>query len=112
MRCIGEHYLDLLRSGESRLTKAEPLKLFVELPGLSKKDVELKVDSDKYLTLRIIDLDKSNDRIKKFSGQKYSRYLGGDYDLSKIEAKMENGLLTILVPVLEKHEEYINIIIK
>ncbi|MBP5604151.1 MAG: Hsp20/alpha crystallin family protein [Ruminiclostridium sp.] len=81
-------------------------QLEVDLPGVKKEDVKIKLDSG-YLTISA-STSKNNDekdkngkyiRRERFSGN-YSRsfYVGDDITENDIKAKFENGLLTLDVP--------------
>ncbi len=71
----------------------------VELPGMDKKDVDIKVvDSN------LVVLAKNDER--EFSVR---YYLGKDIDKDSIEASMENGLLIIKAKLLTPEEKVISI---
>lgn len=61
----------------------------VELPGLTKGDLNIEIDSD---TLTIEELDEEN----KFSALKFK--IPKDSIKDDISAKMENGILNVSIP--------------
>lgn len=61
----------------------------VELPGLTKEDLNIEVDSN---TLTIEELDEEN----KFSALKFK--IPKDSIKDNISAKMENGILNVSIP--------------
>ncbi|MCF8379985.1 MAG: Hsp20/alpha crystallin family protein [Bacteroidales bacterium] len=80
--------------------------LEMAVPGISKKDININVEKD---VLRISHEEKQKTEDKDFSriefnysGFDRSFKLGDSVDLSKIEAKMENGILQI--SLLKKKE--------
>lgn len=85
------------------------LRLEIACTGLSKEEVEVSIEED---VLRISHKKKEKDSQEQ---EPYYRYRGlsqrsfnlgykisSKFDLSKSEAKLENGLLTISIPVAEK----------
>ncbi len=73
----------------------------VELPGLTKDDVTIKViDGSIYITA------KNENLGREFSAQ---YYLGRDIDQNSIEANMEHGLLTVRAKILTPEEHIIKI---
>ena len=61
----------------------------VELPGLTKEDLNIEIDSD---MLKIEELDEEN----KFSALKFK--IPKDSIKDNISAKMENGILNVSIP--------------
>lgn len=61
----------------------------VELPGLTKEDLNIEIDSN---TLKIEELDEEN----KFSALKFK--IPKDSIKDDISAKMENGILNVSIP--------------
>ena len=78
-------------------------ELMVELPGVSKKEVELEV-SDGALTIQGERKDIDEGRMYSTSTYgKFSRsfYIPDDAIEAKLAASMDNGILTITIPRLE-----------
>jgi HSP20 family protein len=72
--------------------------LTTALPGFSKEEVQVSVEND---TLKIIA--KSNKK-QYWNKQEYNQsyILENNIDTNNIVAKLENGLLTILLPIKEQ----------
>ena len=82
--------------------------LEMDIPGFDKKDVNIEIDENDYLTITAEKSDNSEDKDKNYIRQersygKYQRsfYLG-DVDKEKIDAKFENGILKITMPKKEE----------
>lgn len=78
-------------------------ELMVELPGISKKDVDVEV-SDGALTIEGERKDVDEGRMYSTSAYgKFSRsfYIPDDAIESKLSASMDSGILTIAIPRLE-----------
>ena len=80
--------------------------LTVDLPGLSRKDIELTVE-DHVLTLsgeRHIQRDaKSADRVERVHGRFARRFhLPADVDAAAVTAEFENGVLNVVIPKAEE----------
>lgn len=81
----------------------------MDIPGFDKKDI--KIESDKgYLTIKAEHKYENDDKSKKYIRRergygKYARefYLG-DIDSENIHAEFNNGVLTVVVPTLNKIE--------
>lgn len=80
----------------------------VEVPGFDKKDIEITVENG-YLTISAhIEKDESNKENSKFIRRE--RYFGsstrcfyvGDIPEEDVKAKMDKGVLTVIVPKEEK----------
>jgi HSP20 family protein len=76
----------------------------MEVPGLSKKDIEVTVEGDE-LTVRGAKTEESNEDTKglirrEIRSQRFERTfdLAGAVDGDGIKAKIENGLLTVTLP--------------
>lgn len=81
--------------------------LTVEVPGMSKKDIDLKVE-DNVITLSGEKKDKerkenSFSHLKEIRYGKFSRSfkLPGNVDIDKISAKWNEGILTVEIPRTE-----------
>lgn len=111
-------------ASERNLTTAEkqPKKIYVpvadiyetedlysmklEMPGVSKEGLDILIENNELtITAKSTLSDKEGEkcRYSEFSSMDYRRSfkIGNDIDRSKVEAKLENGVLTLL---LHKHE--------
>jgi HSP20 family protein len=84
----------------------ESLTVQVDLPGVSKDDLDLSVDTD-HREVYI----KAKRSIKTHEGTREQTYnrsfsIGREYDLNKIDFKYENGSLEVVAP-RRKKEEYV-----
>ena len=84
--------------------------LEMDIPGFDKKDVNIEVDDNDYLTITAEKNSENNEEDenknyirKERSYGKYQRsfYLG-DVDKDKIDAKFDNGILKITMPKKEE----------
>lgn len=92
-------------------------KVMVDLPGVKKEEIKLSLDKG-YLNVSYeqkeeVENKQKHNYVRKeryFTSGSRSFYLG-DVDSSKVEASMENGVLNITVPKLQKDEtnKYIQI---
>ena len=73
------------------------------LPGLTKENLSIEV-SGRNLIIRT-KIDNAEGFVKRYADSSYSYYLSDLHDLTKTEAKMENGLLKIKVPLKKKDEK-------
>lgn len=85
--------------------------IFIDVPGLSKKDVKISLE-DKYLTVTATSEREENDavtflRSERFYGTASRTFYVGDVEQKSINAKIEDGVLTITIPkkVYKKAEE-------
>jgi HSP20 family molecular chaperone IbpA len=79
----------------------------IELPGMKKEEIKVQA-RDNGLEILAEQYEKKEEKGKfSESSRKYSSYrsLPEDSDLNNIDAKYENGLLTITVPRLEKKDK-------
>ena len=82
----------------------------MDIPGFSKKDVNIEVDDNDYLTItaekNIEDNEENKNYVRKErSYGKYQRsFYVGDIDKEKIDASFENGILKVTMPKKEKEE--------
>ena len=79
----------------------ENYKLMIDLPGVAKEDISLDFN-DEYLTVFVKHEENSDESIryirKERSNYSYSRsYYLSDADSENIKAKLENGVLTVIV---------------
>lgn len=74
------------------------------VPGIKKEDIKLNIEKDS-LTIKsqLEDNDERNFRLREFNYSNFERSfkLSDDADLDKVSAKVEHGILTIQIPVLE-----------
>jgi HSP20 family protein len=89
--------------------KAEDKKYIgtIELPGMKKEDIKVQA-KENGLEIIAEQYEKKEEKGKSSeSTRKYSSYrsLPEDSDLKNIDAKYENGLLTIIVPRLEQKDK-------
>lgn len=90
-------------------------KLTAEFPGVDKDDIHVDV-KDGYLTVRG---EKKREHSEEKDGHSYSERFYGSFERSfrlprdtsvdEIEAKLENGVLTLTVPVAEKEPKKIEV---
>lgn len=83
----------------------------IEVPGIDKKDVEISVD-DGYMVVSVKRESDENTstgegknkmiRRERFVGSATRSYYVGDIEEDDIKAKMNNGILTVVVPKEEK----------
>lgn len=84
--------------------------LEMDIPGFDKKDVNIEIDDNDYLTITAEKVNESNEEDsdknyirKERSYGKYQRsfYLG-DVDKERINASFENGILKVTMPKKEE----------
>jgi HSP20 family protein len=75
-------------------------RIVVPLPGLARDDVRIEV-SDGQLSIRT-ETDETSTRGRYVAQFAQSWTLRRDHDIEGITAQMENGVLTVKVPTLEK----------
>ena len=73
----------------------------LEMPGVSKKDVDITINND---VINIKSQRKENDSKDFYLENQYSRsfYIPDNVNIDKIKAKSLNGILTINIPKLKK----------
>lgn len=109
MRGFGSRFSDLAPfsagggwpSVEISETETE-LRVTAEIPGLEEKDVEILLDDD-MLTLRGEKRSETEDKAKQLSERYYGRFerripLGYEIEEDKVDARFNNGVLTITLP--------------
>lgn len=82
------------------------LTITAEVPGMEEKDIEVLFD-DGVLTLRGERRSETADHDRHFSERFYGRFerripLGAEIDENAIEARFNNGLLTVTLPKTER----------
>ena len=82
-----------------------------ELPGIKKEDLDISLNEN-YLTISATKTEEKNEDDKsykksEFSYGEFSRtvYLPQEINADKIEAKLDNGILKIIAPKLNKEKE-------
>lgn len=82
-----------------------PKEFSVEIPfsGLSKDEVKVSVEGN--VLMIKTEVTKESGFVLNHRDKSYSYSLTEAHDLDKIEAKMENGLLSIKVPVKEEMQK-------
>ena len=79
------------------------LTMEFDVPGLSKKDINVKVED------RVLSLEGEND-VRSFT-KKYN--ISEDWDVSKTSASVKNGVLSVSIPkVEEKKTKVIEVTVK
>ncbi len=81
-----------------------------ELPGVKKEDLDIDIESD-YLKINAKKVEEKNEEGKNFKRSEFnygefSRVieLPEEIDIDKTEAKLENGVLKIIAPKLNKEK--------
>lgn len=105
-----------LERKDNRLMRADVRELEnsyaidLEVPGVDKKNVSIDL-TDGYLNITAKNEKCENEESKKYIrqerhfGQITRSFYVGDVSEKDIQAKMENGILTVSVPKETKHEE-------
>lgn len=78
----------------------------LEMPGITKENLSVIIDDDELKITGESSFEEKNENLKyaEFSAKNFSRTfrVGNDIDKNKIDAKLENGILTL---TLHKSEE-------
>ncbi|MBB3234789.1 Hsp20/alpha crystallin family protein [Phyllobacterium endophyticum] len=87
------------------------LKITAEVPGLEQKDIEVLL-TDGVLTLRGEKRAETEDRDRKFSERYYGQFerripLGYEVDENGVNARFNNGLLTVTLPKTERAQSQV-----
>ncbi len=87
----------------------ERVTLYVDLPGVSKKTLNIDVDQDILTIKGKIDLTTAKNMHPTYMDIRADVFerrftLGDELDSSKIEAKLDQGSLKLSIPRLEKHQ--------
>lgn len=99
----------ILRMKTNILESDKAYRLFVELPGFSKEDIDISF-SDGYLTIAVKTAVEPEDpefkviHRERFRGETSRRYYLGDVDETAIKATFENGVLAVEAPKLVPEE--------
>lgn len=93
--------------------KKDEYDVRAELPGVKKEDLDIEIN-DNYLTISATKSEEKNEEEKtykksEFSYGEFSRtlYLPQDVDTDKIDAKLEHGVLKLIIPKLNKEDKSI-----
>ena len=91
--------------------KSNEYDIRAELPGVKKEDLDISLNEN-YLTISATKSEEKNEDDKaykksEFSYGEFSRtvYLPQEIDADKIDAKLDNGILKIVAPKLNKEKE-------
>lgn len=91
--------------------KKDEYDVRAELPGIKKEDLDIEIN-DNYLTISATKSEEKNEEEKtykksEFSYGEFSRtlYLPQDVDTDKIDAKLEHGVLKLVIPKLNKEDK-------
>ena len=90
----------VLRMKTNILESDKAYRLFVELPGFNKEDIDISF-SDGYLTIAVKTAVEAEDpefkiiHRERFRGETSRRYYLGDVDENAITASFENGVLVV-----------------
>lgn len=93
------------------LDKNKEYQIKAELPGVKKEDLDIDIEQN-YLRINAkkhneINEEKENYRHSEFNYGEFSRIiqLPEEIDIEKSEAKLENGVLKIVAPKMQKAKE-------
>lgn len=83
--------------------------LYLDLPGVDKDNLQIDIDKDVLNITGKINLNISNDMQPSYVDVKANTYerrftLGDELDTNAIDANLEQGLLTLKIPRLERHK--------
>lgn len=103
--------LDKLTMPVELTDKKDEYCICAELPGIKKEDLDIDLN-EHYLTIRAkkveeFEKDEKNYKKSEFKYGEFSRsiYLPQEVDFDNIDAKLENGVLKIKAPKLEKEKD-------
>jgi HSP20 family molecular chaperone IbpA len=87
----------------------EGVTLYVDLPGVSKKTLDIDVDQDILTIKGKIDLTTTANMQPTYVDVRANVFerrftLGNELDANKIEARLDQGALKLTIPRLEKHQ--------
>ena len=84
-------------------TNGDSYTLAIDIPGFSKDEITISME-DGYLTVNASKKEETNTeeknyvRHERFSGSYSRSFYVGEISEEKINAKLENGVLTIIIP--------------
>ncbi len=87
----------------------ECVEVYVDLPGVNKESLDIDVDQDILTIKGTITLSTPDNMHATYMDVQANTYerrftLSDELDASKIEAKLEQGALTLSIPKLEQHK--------
>ena len=84
--------------------KKDEYDIRAELPGVKKEDLDIDLNNN-YLTVRAVKSQEKTEDDKTYSKSEFSYgefsrtvYLPQDVEIDKIDAKLEHGILKIIIP--------------
>lgn len=83
---------------------ADAYTIQIPMVGITKNDLKVNIDDNKL----IVSANPPN-KSKFITEHKYSWFLNEDSDISNINAKLDNGLLTLIVPKIKPTKRAVNI---
>ena len=89
----------------------EGATLYVDLPGVNKQQLDIDVDQNVLTIKGYINLDTPDDLSPTYMDIRSKRFerrftLGEELDSSRIEARLNQGELTLFIPRSEQHKPY------
>lgn len=82
------------------------IKIILQAPGFLKENISIDIDENDLLKINGKNKVKNSENLvrEEFSFKDFQRsfQLNEKYDKNKIEAKIENGLLEVIIPIKEK----------
>ena len=91
--------------------KTNEYDIRAELPGVKKEDLDISLN-DGYLTITATKTEEKNEDEKSYKKSEFSYgvfsrtvQLSQEVDADKIDAKLENGVLKIIAPKINKEKE-------
>ena len=91
--------------------KNDEYDIRAELPGVKKEDLDIDLN-DNYLTVRATKTQEKTEEDKSYSKSEFSYgefsrtvYLPQEVDADKIDAKLEHGVLKLVIPKMQNNKE-------
>ncbi|MBR6298722.1 MAG: Hsp20/alpha crystallin family protein [Candidatus Gastranaerophilales bacterium] len=91
--------------------KKQEYDIRAELPGVKKEDLDIDLN-DNYLTVRATKTQEKTEEDKSYSKSEFSYgefsrtvYLPQEVDADKIDAKLEHGVLKLVIPKMQNNKE-------
>lgn len=104
-----DFYAPVVRQPKMNIHKSEnEYEVTVELPGYEQKDISVNVENNTLKITGEIKKEEKSDKqtiheeIKSYTKFERSVSLSNQIDVEKIQAKINNGLLSISLPLAEK----------
>lgn len=85
------------------LTSKEDFFTELPLPGVAKDEISIEVKNSTLIVR--VELKEPKGFAKTYDGSDFSYFLSDKHDLDKIEAVMENGLLSIKIPLKKEDDD-------